>query len=390
MRIAFLTPEYPSEHPDGGGLGTYIHRMAKLLIESGHEPEIFVASQKASETLNYNGVQIHRIHWKRDYEVLHAISKLIRLPVCRKLAEWLFQAWALSAALDRRHAIDPFHLVQSADYQATGLLVSRHPGRVHAVRCSSAADLYNNFDKIISVVEKCRAFLERMAVKRADVAYAPSRYIADYFKRVHHIDVKVVRPPIYPEMPNSLEPPIHLPERYFLHFGTLMERKGTDVLARALPLAWEEAPDLAMIWSGRCWDKNKLAQWQSLWGDRIKQVQITGPFIRPDLYAVLKRAEAAVLPSQVDNLPNTVIESLMFGIPVLGSRGASIDELVEEGNTGHLVALGDVVGLANTLAAMWLRRTPVQKGFRWKGHIADEMQPERAVANLLALVKVAG
>ena len=79
-----------------------------------------------------------------------------------------------------------------------------------------------------------------------------------------------------------------------------------------------------------------------------------------------------MLPSQVDNLPNTVIESLSLGIPVLGSRGASIDELVEEGRTGHLVELGDVHGLAETLVRMWLKRSPVAKGFTWQSAIADE------------------
>jgi glycosyltransferase involved in cell wall biosynthesis len=91
------------------------------------------------------------------------------------------------------------------------------------------------------------------------------------------------------------------------------------------------------------------------------------------MYAVLKRADAAVLPSQADNLPNTVIESLVFGIPVLGSRGASIDELVEEGRTGHLVALGDVQGLAGALVKMWFKQTGVSKGFKWDSAVYEEM-----------------
>jgi len=52
---------------------------------------------------------------------------------------------------------------------------------------------------------------------------------------------------------------------------------------------------------------------------------------------------------------HTVIESLAFGVPVWGSHGASIDELVNEGRTGHLVAIGDVEGLADVLIKMWLK-----------------------------------
>ena len=74
-----------------------------------------------------------------------------------------------------------------------------------------------------------------------------------------------------------------------------------------------------------------------------------------------------------------------MGIPVLGSRGASIDELVEEGVTGHLVELGDVKGLAQTLVRMWSGQTPVAKGFKWRSEIANEMNPQTAVEKLVSL-----
>lgn len=97
------------------------------------------------------------------------------------------------------------------------------------------------------------------------------------------------------------------------------------------------------------------------------------------------QADAAVLPSLVDNLPNTVIESLLLGIPVLGSRGASIDEIVEEGRSGHLVDLGDVHGLADAMIKMWRGESPVVKGFKWDSNIAKEMQPHHAVAKIIEL-----
>jgi glycosyltransferase involved in cell wall biosynthesis len=155
-----------------------------------------------------------------------------------------------------------------------------------------------------------------------------------------------------------------------------------------LPLAWSLVPDLTMVWSGVFADDNDLKRWRLLWKERAQQVHITGPLPKAKVYAILTRADVAVLPSQVDNLPNTVIESLMLGIPVIGTRGASIDELVDEGVNGHLVGLGDVDGLAEALVKMWRWDTPVAKGFEWNTVIAREMQPERAVANLIALANI--
>jgi glycosyltransferase involved in cell wall biosynthesis len=106
---------------------------------------------------------------------------------------------------------------------------------------------------------------------------------------------------------------------------------------------------------------------------------------KPELYALLARAEAAVLPSLVDNLPNTVIESLLLGIPVIGTRGASIDELVRDGINGELVERGDAPALANALIRVWRGESPVRKGFVWQDGMSDEMQPQRALANLLDL-----
>ncbi len=387
MRIAFLTPEYPSEFTGGGGISTYVHRIAKFLAVSGHEPEVFVSSQYASETMIFDGVPLHRVNCRENHRFLVSLYKasgaLVRFRSWRLSLSWMLQAMALSAALERRHAAAPFRIVQSADYCAAGLFVRRRRDRVHAVRCSSDADLYNEIDGTVCAAELCRGYLERLSMWRADLAYAPSRSLAERFDRVHKMKIGVIRPPKFLETQDLSLPPIQLPGRFFLHFGQLTERKGTALLARALPIAWKMVPDLTMVWCGRCWDQSRLQEWQRSWGDRVRQVHITGPLAKPQMYAVLQRADAAVLPSQADNLPNTVIESLMFGIPVLGSRGASIDELVEEGRSGHLVALGDVEGLAEKLAKMWRGESSVSKGFEWNSDIANEMQPQRAIANLV-------
>lgn len=402
MRIAFLTPEYPSESPSHGqGLGTYVYRMACVLTQSGHEPEIFVSSRHCSQAFHHNGIRVHRINWKEREPLLrlfssdgktgglnqptsHARKSFDYLRRWRSVLSTLVKARALAAMLERRDAEAPFSVVQSSDYQATGLFVRHRPDRVHIVRCSSAADLYNRVEGTSSKHERFSAYLERLSIKRADLAYAPSIYIAKHFRDTHGMDVRVIRPPKFLEIQNSSPPTVSLPSRFFFHFGQLSVRKGSNLLAQVLPLAWKIVPDLTMVWSGNCSDA-QLRYWRSLWGTRAEQVQITGPLPKAEIYAILRKADVAVLPSQADNLPNTVIESLMCGIPVIGSRGASIDELVAENQNGHLVELGDMHGLAQALVSMWRRESPVCKGFHWNAAIAEEMRPDRAVANLLGL-----
>jgi glycogen synthase len=390
MRIAFLTPQYPSELPDSGGLATYVQRVARLLLNFGHDAEVFVCSQSQSETIFDGSVAVHRVNVQGTkplvYRLGDAAQTFTESYLLQRALLWFLQAKTLADALERRHSQLPFHLVQSADYEAIGLFVRRNPGRRHVVRCSSAADLYSSVDQNCSCSERLRGYLERRAIRRADFAYAPSNYVADHFRRKYGIDVGVIRPPAYVDVSKKAATPFPLPDRFFVHFGLLRNRKGTGLIAEALPLAWRVVPDLKMIWSGqRCYDEKQLEHWHSLWGDKKHQVIITGPLQRHQMKTVLMQADAAVLPSQVDNLPNTVIESLSLGIPVLGSRGASIDELVDEGRNGHLVHLGDVRGLADALIKMWRGESSVVKGFKWDSTIARDMRPEYAVSKIIEL-----
>jgi glycogen synthase len=394
MRVALLTAEYPIKGPDQVvyGIGVYVRRMARALYESGHYPEVFAPTNEISDTVDDKGIKVHRVNWKKNrlrLRLLSAVSRrILRARGWREPSEWILQANGLAFALEKRHKVQPFHLIQSTDFLATGLWVQRRSGRVHAVRCSTAADLCNQAEHTRGMHESIREVLERWAMRRADVVYAPSYFVANHFRNVHNIKVEVVRPPAYLEIEPAAEAPFPLPGRFLFHFGSLCNIKGSDLLARALLIAWEQAPDITMLWSGICERPGQIKEWRLLWGKYADQVHFTGEVPKPQLYAVLAQADAAVLPSQVDNLPNTVIESLLFGVPVIGSRHASIDELVEEGRTGYLVPLGDAATLAETLVRVWQGLGPVKKGFEWTSAIREQMRPEEAVGRLLELAEI--
>jgi glycosyltransferase involved in cell wall biosynthesis len=142
-----------------------------------------------------------------------------------------------------------------------------------------------------------------------------------------------------------------------------------------------------MVWAGWA-GPGEFERWSSRWGAQRSRVIRVGPQAKSRVHAILRRAEAAVLPSLVDNLPNTVIESLMLGVPVVGSTGSSIEELVEPGVTGELVPKGDPRALAAMLVRVWRQMTAVRRGFTWQSPIAHQMRPEVAIQDLLALAEL--
>jgi glycosyltransferase involved in cell wall biosynthesis len=387
LRIAFVTPEFASEYATGGGLGGYLHRMTRALCALGHEPEVFALSPAASGPIDFDGVRVHRVRRSDAGRAARAwlgLAWRLGLHALQPPVFVLADARRLARALARREAERPFDLVQSADYGASGYFIASRPGRPHLVRCSADGLLWAGANRDAPPRRRGAARLERACVRRADLAYAPSRFVASGLGHRYGLDVRVLRPPAALEAKPRPEAAAGLPERYLVHFGQLSAAKGTAVLARALPAVWEAAPDFAMVWAGT--DRSgHLEAWRAAWGERSAQVHWLGALARPDLYGVVQAAEAAVLPSIVDNLPNTAIESLLLGVPVIGSAGASLDELVEPERTGALVPIGDADALARAMLGVWRGESPVRRGFRWDGPRAREMHPETAARNLLLL-----
>jgi glycosyltransferase involved in cell wall biosynthesis len=175
------------------------------------------------------------------------------------------------------------------------------------------------------------------------------------------------------------EMPAGIAKPYLVHFGSLGARKGTDVVSDALPIAWSSEPGLRMVFVGPISATNR-ERFTATWGQHADKVTFTGPLGKPELYAVVAGAEASVLPSRMDNLPNTVIESLALGTPVIGSDGASIDELVVPGVNGSLVPIGDAQALARAMVA-------AQRGELRGLHVGvpTDMDPAAALNGLLDL-----
>ncbi|MBV5328554.1 MAG: glycosyltransferase family 4 protein [Chlorobium sp.] len=384
-RVAFLTTEFPTDYKDGGGLSNYLGRITITLAKIGCLPEVFLLSENSAESFEWNGVIVHRIPYStkyRPYNIYLRLSKLIPLlRIFSPLARMAKNSAILAAAFSRREQEVEFSFIQCADYLSTGLFVKRQIDRPLVVRCSSAAELYANADGDNSDDRKWETWLEIQSIRRADFAYAPSKLVAGYYATKHGLNLSVIRPPVFMEISHELNMCEQLPERYFMHFGQLRRRKGTSWLAAALPLAWEQEPELQIVFVGNSTPDDRKG-WERLWGPRAGNVHWLGSRNKAELYAILKQAEAAVLPSLVDNLPNTVIESLACGIPVIGTAGASIDELVDDGETGILVPSGDESALADAMVRQWRGLTTVRKGFAWHRLESGDMSPVNAIEAL--------
>ena len=121
---------------------------------------------------------------------------------------------------------------------------------------------------------------------------------------------------------------------------------------------------------------------RSLCGKDADRLVFIGQTPHEQLYPIIAGARLVVLPSLIDNLPNTCLEAMALGRPVIGTIGASFDEVLTEGETGFLVPAGDVKALATKICEAWThpRLDEIGRAAKLK---AEEFAPERRVHDLL-------
>jgi glycosyltransferase involved in cell wall biosynthesis len=73
---------------------------------------------------------------------------------------------------------------------------------------------------------------------------------------------------------------------------------------------------------------------------------------REDIPELLSRSDIGVLTSLKEGIPRAALESMAAGLPVVATRVTGTREVVRDGETGALVDVDDVAGLAAALASL--------------------------------------
>lgn len=138
-----------------------------------------------------------------------------------------------------------------------------------------------------------------------------------------------------------------------LFVGRLVERKGVEVLVRALPRILEERDArLTVVGEGPRAARIRAAAREAGVDDRVR---LTGHLPDRELSREYRECDIFLLPAVVDRKGDTeglgvvLLEALRFERPVIASRAGGIPDIVEDGATGWLVPPGDPGALADAV-----------------------------------------
>src|SRR5205814_25062 len=79
------------------------------------------------------------------------------------------------------------------------------------------------------------------------------------------------------------------------------------------------------------------------------RVRFLGAQPRGRVLELFRAADGAILSSEWENFPHTVVESLAVGTPVLATAVGGVPEVVRDGENGLLVPAGDAAALAHAV-----------------------------------------
>lgn len=342
LRIAFLTPEYPTADAPDGGLAAYVRKVALGLTDRGHHVTILIGG-KRDHSYQDEAVDIHEVATPMGVHVLrllfgtHSRSATISRPLglARRLAT---RFWRL-------HRERSFDLVQTPTYGALGLFLVGN-GRVPVVcRASSYTPMVRAaYGRRRNFTDSVLDHMEIRQLLNADASFAPSVLVADAYARNEGIRPAVIRTPLgaaFPDADNqAIDPRLADTARFLLFFGTLSRIKGIDILAGAASKILRDYPDVMLVMIGRddgMPDGKSCTQMLRDRCDAAKgRILHIEPLTKTRLKPFIVRAEAVLMPSRVDNYPNACIEAMHCGVPVIGTFGSSIEEIVDHGRTGLL------------------------------------------------------
>lgn len=358
MHIVYLVHDLPY----GGGLatggaGNYVANIAQIMCKNGHKVSIITESSE-EKCVNWNGIDIYYIQATKGFK-----NTGKQMSIAMKVMKNLCRSSSYNQKVRKLNEVQKVDIVQCVNTYAIGLLrIRKIP---YIIRLSSYPSLWGGAEREQYDFDEClktRRLDEELyfpALKNADCVIAPSHLIADITAKKIKKDIEVVESPIVIdgiEEMSSRDKEL-LGEKYFVTFGANINRKSIQMLAGVVDELLDKYPDMKYVVIGR----DKLIRYKGgycmaskVYDEKIIRNKERFVFMgeisdRQRLFSVVKGAALCILPTRIDNLPNTVLEAMALGKIIVSSDKTSVEQLITDGESGFLAAVDDAKDLMNKI-----------------------------------------
>ncbi len=146
---------------------------------------------------------------------------------------------------------------------------------------------------------------------------------------------------------------LHLPRPVVGSLAVFKNKKGLEVLLCAFNMLLRRYPGAHLLLAGFVIpeEQDRFERLVSKYNLEHK-ITLTGCISRQDALRYLRNMDVFAFTSLHDGCPNTVLEAMLSGIPIVAARSGAVPELIEDGKHGLLVRPGSATQLCEAMASM--------------------------------------
>jgi glycogen(starch) synthase len=246
--------------------------------------------------------------------------------------------------------VGPFHDPYLVDDRERPYLGKMHPqrliysfggfaGKLMKARLRKPLSIWQNYcmhyplraaDRLIALSQHEVGILERLGVPHAKIARIPL-----------WIDVPYIR-----SVPYALSLAEQYPSPHVLFLGQLKERKGYDILARAMPAVLRACPSATFLFAGQ--NPAGAGQLISICeaNGSLANLVLLGRVSEEEKVRLMRSADCLVYPTRYESFGLPPLEAMAAGCPVVASDLPVVSEMIQNGENGVLVRPEDPEALA--------------------------------------------
>ncbi len=210
-----------------------------------------------------------------------------------------------------------------------------------------------------SAAKRRHSWFPRMLISRMDAVIATTNSAAQLVPHVaavvpHGVDVDRFVPPVDREQVWAAS---GFPGRFGIGIvGRIRSEKGTDLFVEAMLRVLPQRPDFTAIVIGKALGGD-IAFEQEL-KVRLKAANLSercvfvGEIAAAQMPAILQCLSLLVAPPRYEGFGMTPLEAMACGAAAVASDTGAFAEMITEGETGHVVPVGDLDALTNAVLSM--------------------------------------
>ena len=211
--------------------------------------------------------------------------------------------------------------------------------------CSKNRCIHNSRVKSMLGTIEAQYYKWRKTYDMVDVIICPSEFMKKQLDTNPLLAKKTVMMHNFlptTEQDNADELHADLPEKYVLYFGRFSEEKGVKTLLEVC----RNLPDIPFVFAGTGPLEEEVS--------KLSNIRNVG-FVRGKaLQNLIAGAEFSLYPSEwYENCPFSVMETQLYGTPMIASNLGGTPELLQDGMTGELFEAGNGKLLQEKITKLW-------------------------------------